>query len=170
MNATDQSAALQSYLDALLQPDAATVADTQRDPAPNWQVCRLGRLQLLLPAASLGTPIAARDVTRPATWHHAHMHIGATDWQVAELGVCIAPNLAAAPVDTLLPVTASNWLLAVAGVPAPLALADDAIEWRAQRHSRPWLAGMTRDGQYMALDMRALVEHVTDAGLEESQA
>lgn len=171
MNARNQDIALQDYLDALLQPGApVTSTDTQADPAPHWRVCRLGRLQVLLPAASLGTPIAARDVSLPATWHRAHVRIGATDRRVAELGACIAPNLAAAPIDTLLPVTGSDWLLAVAGIPAPLALVEGAIEWRAKRHSRPWLAGMTRDGRYMALDVRALIEHVSGVGIEEPQA
>lgn len=166
MIATVDNAVLRDYLDALLQ-DGTPAADLHDDPVPNWQLCRLGRLQLLLPSGSVGAPIAAAGLTAPDTWHGAHVRIGMVDWQVVELGACIAPGLAAAPIDTLLPVIGSRWLLGVPGLPEPLILSDDAIEWRTQRSSRPWLSGMSRDGQYMALDVQALIEHAASTHSQE---
>lgn len=159
MIATVDDAALRDYLDALLQ-DAAPAAGLNEQPAPNWQLCRLGRLQLLLPSDSIGAPIPTIGLTAaPGTWHQAHLSIERVNWRVADLCACIAPGLVAAPIETLLPVTGSDWLLGVAGHPEPMLLNEDAIEWRMQRSSRPWLSGMSRDRQYMALDVQALIEY-----------
>lgn len=162
---------LRDYLDALLQ-DAAPAASkaTQGDPAPTWLACRMGRLQLLLPSASIGAPIATLDFETPESWHRARIRIGKDDWQVAELGACIAPGFAVLPIDTLLPVTGSGWLLGVTGQPVRLSLDDDAIEWRTQRSSRPWLCGMSRDGRYMTLDVQALIAHAAGIGQQGSPA
>lgn len=153
-------AAVRDYLDALLQEPAPQPAAAE--PETTWQSCRLGRLQLLLPADSVGAPIDAGDAAHPVR-HLAHVRIGADDWRVLDLAHCIAPNLAAAAADTLLPVVGSHWLLAVSGCPVTLQLPDDAIAWRANRQSRPWLAGMSRDGRHMALDVRVLVAQVGDS-------
>ncbi|HET7266980.1 MAG TPA: hypothetical protein VFP92_10095 [Rhodanobacteraceae bacterium] len=162
MTRDPDNAALRDYLDALLQEPALQAAGAaQRDPQTLWQSCRLGHLQLLLPGNAVGTPIDASDDTASTARHLAQIRIGTEDWRVLELARCIAPNLAGAATDTLLPVAGSRWLLAVSGRPVPMHLPNDAIEWRAQRSSRPWLAGMSRDGRHMALDVGALIAHVT---------
>lgn len=162
--------ALRSYFDALLQEPAKPLA-VQEGTGTTWQSCRLGRLQLLLPDVDTGMPMGTSQVgTVPTDWHLAHVRIGKNDWHVLDLARSIAPRLACPAVDTLLPVTGTHWLLALPGRPTPMSLPDDAVEWRTQRSSRPWLAGMSRDGQHMALDIHALIAHVvgrTDANPEE---
>lgn len=162
--------ALRGYFDALLQEPATPVA-AQEDSETTWQFCQLGHLQLLLPDVDTGMPMGTSQVgTIPTDWHLAHIRIGKDDWHVLDLARSIAPRLACPAVDTLLPITDTHWLLALPGRPTPASLPDDAIEWRTQRSSRPWLAGMSRDGQHMALDIRALIAHAvvhTDADPEE---
>lgn len=155
--------ALRDYLDALLQESEPPRPETTHgDPKTIWQLCKLGRLQLLLPGDAVGAPINANDhAAASAVWHHAHVRIDAEDWRVLELARCITPGLPCAAADTLLPVTGDRWMLAVPGRPVPMHLPNVAIEWRTQRNSRPWLAGMNRDGRHMVLDVRALIAHAS---------
>lgn len=154
-------AVLADYLDALL----AAPSLPERAPAEDagaWQLCELGRLQLLLPNAALGAVIACAHLAEaPTAWHFARIHIDGKAWRVAELARCVAPGQAAAPVESLIPVTGCDWLLAVPGRPQALALPTDAIQWRPHRTSRAWLAGMSRDGRFMALDVHTLVAQAT---------
>lgn len=154
--------ALRGYLDALLQ-EPATGTPAPAAAGTIWQACRLGRLHLLLPGDSTGRPMGIGEVeTTPPCWHLARIRAGMVDWRVLDLARSIAPRLACASVDALLPVTGTRWLLAVPAQPVPMRLSDDAIEWREQRSSRPWLTGMSRDGQYMTLDILALIAQVAD--------
>lgn len=163
MTAAHHDQAIGDYFDALLasapSPAPAVAAD-----AAAWRLCELGRLQLLLPSTALGTPVACSNLTQaPDDWHLAQLHIDNASWRVVELARCIAPGLVAPPVENLIPVTGSDWLLAVPGHPQPLALPADAIQWRPHRTSRAWLAGMSRDGRYMALDVHILVAQAAEA-------
>lgn len=147
---------LGDYLDALLQPVSLPHASTD-DTAP-WCLCKLGRLQLLLPAHALDAAMPAAAVALPPTdWHLARVHIGDGEWRVLELARTIAPGIPAGGIETLIPVTGSGWALGVPGHPQPRVLSADAMQWRPHRNSRPWLADMSRDGQFMALDVHILV-------------
>lgn len=162
-NAND--AAVRDYLDALLQESVPPALGAPQDASgATWHLCKLGRLQLLLPTDAMDAPLDVHTVaTMPDIWHLAHVRIGAERRRVAELASCIAPGAAAAAVDTLLPIVGSPWLLAVPGRPVPIQLSDVAIEWRAQRRSRPWLAGMSRESHHMVLDVHALIAGVADS-------
>ena len=160
---------LRGYLDALLE---ASPPPVPTDATANmWRLCTLGRLQLLLPDTALGKAVACASVAQaPADWHLARLPIDGADWHAAELVRCIAPDHAAPPVETLMPITGSRWMLAIPGHPELLALPADAIQWRPHRTSRAWLAGMSRDGRYMALDVHTLVAQLAEtvgAGMEE---
>lgn len=155
---TTPDAVLRDYMDALLRDPAPTASVAPEPAGAAWQACTLGRLHVLLPGDALGAPVAARALDRaPAAWHLATIPIDGGDRRVAELARCIAPDLPAVAIDMLLPVNGTPWLLGVPGVPAAVSVADDAIAWRAQRASRPWLAGMTRDARCMVLDVHALI-------------
>jgi hypothetical protein len=180
--ATDHDAALRDYLDALLEstPSAPPVpAPAQVQPqgqtepdAPNWQLCTLGRLQLLLPAAAFGAAIDCAELQdAPGDWHLARVRIGTDEQRAVELARIVAPGATAAPVDTLLPLAGSEWVLAVSGRPQPLDLPNEAIQWRLHRNSRKWLAGMSCDARYMALDVHELIAEATgdtDMAAEDS--
>lgn len=156
---------LDDYLDALLA-DAPLPEHAAAENAAAWRLCELGRLLLLLPNAALGAAITCANLPdAPMDWHLARIHVSDRDWRVMDLARCIAPGLAAPMVDNLLPVTGSDWLLAVPGHPQPLALPADAIQWRPHRNSRAWLAGMSRDGRYMALDVHILVAQAAETWL-----
>ncbi len=163
-------AALRGYLDELLETSSPPAPAEAGDSA-DWLLCALGRLQLLLPNAALGKPIACTDAApTPADWHLACLRIDDADWHVAELVRCVAPDFATSPIETLIPVTGSRWLLAVPGHPPPISVPADTIQWRPHRSSRAWLAGMSRDGKYMALDVHTLVAQAAEtlgAGVEE---
>ncbi|MGH8145820.1 MAG: hypothetical protein ACREPY_05760 [Rhodanobacteraceae bacterium] len=171
MSATDRhETALRDYLDALLEStplaspapapaQAQTHAQSQAEPDnSNWWLCTLGRLQLLLPAAALDAAIDCADFQdAPDDWHLARLRIGAGERHVIELARIIAPGVAAPPVDSLLPIADSDWMLAVPGRPQSLTLPTEAIQWRLHRNSRKWLAGMSCDSKYMALDVHELI-------------
>ncbi|MBN8735189.1 MAG: hypothetical protein J0H27_02850 [Xanthomonadales bacterium] len=163
-------AVLCDYLDALLEPSPRLPATATDVATPAWRLCTLGRLQLLLPDHALGAAIACASLVQaPNGWHLARVRIDETEWHVAELVRCIAPGMAAVPVETLIPVTGSGWMLGVPGRPQPLSMPADTIQWRPHRTSRAWLAGMSRDGRFMALDVHTLVAQAgetLDAGME----
>lgn len=172
MTAADASdAVLRGYFDALLQDPLPPVpAAVQPPPEPAWQACSLGGLQLLLPGDVVGPPIDAGEIAGPAV-NMAHVRVRNSERRVLDLARCIAPGLPNATTDTLLPVIGSCWLLAVPGRPVPAHVPRDAIVWRARRNSRPWLAGMSRDGRHAVLDVHALIAQAggsTDTTLEES--
>lgn len=167
----DHDAVLCEYLDALLDPSPRLSVEATDIASPAWRLCTLGRLQLLLPDHALGAAIDCTSLAQaPTDWHLARVRIDETGWRVAELVRCIAPGMAAAPVETLIPVTGSGWMLGVPGRPQPLSMPADAIQWRPHRTSRAWLAGMSRDGRFMALDVHTLVAQAAEtpgAGIEE---
>ena len=168
-------AVLCGYLDALLESSAQPVpVDANNAGATAWWLCAVGRLQLLLPNAALGKAMECASLAAaPADWHLARLRIGDTDWRVAELVRCVAPGSATPPVETLMPVTGSDWMLAVPGHPESISLPADAIQWRPHRTSRAWLAGMSRDGRYMALDVHTLVAQTAEilgAGVEDASS
>lgn len=182
--ANHDTAALRDYLDALLEasppaPSAPTLvqahAQSQTEPdSPDWWLCTLGRLQLLLPAAVLDAAIGCTDLQdAPDAWHLAHLRMDTGERRVIELACIVAPGMAAPPVDNLLPIVDSDWMLAVPGRPQSLTLPAEAIQWRLHRNSRKWLAGMSCDASYMALDVHELIAEAagdTETAAEEPPA
>lgn len=168
----NHDAVLCDYLEALLESSPQLAVAKTDVAGPAWRLCALGRLQLLLPDHALGAAIDCASLAQaPNDWHLARVRIDETEWRVAELVRCVAPGMAFAPVETLIPVTGSGWMLGVPGRAQPLSLPADAIQWRPHRTSRAWLAGMSRDGRFMALDVHTLVAQAAEtlgAGIEES--
>src|SRR3546814_4968170 len=90
------------------------------------------------------TPVTASTASGP--WLRGTVMHDHHSFHVVDRARVIAPQADAqcAPGDAIYRV-GGHWLLAVDALGEELALADEAVRWRENASSRPWLAGMASE-------------------------
>lgn len=141
-------------------PEAPVVVEIPQVP---WWLCQMGRMRILVASSTVLSPLDANTLSDPPmVWHQTQIvHQGRT-WQVLELARCINPNAPETPVTHLLPLRGQDVLLALPGAPLPFPLEDADIQWRTPRTIRPWLMGMTKDGEQIIVDLSLLLASCMD--------
>lgn len=162
-------AALDEYIAALLDDArrdersvpvvAVNVADVRSGLRRYRAFAAAGMQLLLLEGAideSIQLPAALQAEAGPA-WRLGTLTRAGADEIVVDLARVIAPGLSFAPPGIGLRLAGRPWCLAVAEVGAVHEIDDANFALRAERSSRPWLAGMTRDTPRALLDPDALI-------------
>lgn len=156
--------AVQSYVDALLEPGTAGTArmpaePRQADGTTRYRVAWISSVRLALPEAALETPLPLPPLlayTAPDWFLGRHRHNG-EQLHVFDLAHVTAPEVPRAQPELMIPVRGQPWAIACTLEDAPLTLARRSVDWRQPSKLRPWLAGMTRDGTCAVLDIAALL-------------
>lgn len=160
--APDVHDAVQCYLDALLTNGAtetgadATTADRRRA----YRICRISSVRLALPEAYLDAAIPLPPLlnySAPDWFLGRHLHDG-MQRQVVDLARIVAPDVPRSHADALLPIRSRPWAMACTLDPQVAWLTHDDIQWRDPGGMRPWLSGMSRDGQCAVIDIPALLD------------
>ncbi|SEV84080.1 hypothetical protein [Luteibacter sp. 329MFSha] len=169
------------YLAELLTPVAAAApepaADVQVVAIEPWKAAPLGEpiaagdtRYLLCVAAGVRLAVPMADVTHllpmpPLSPPNSSNPICLGRWRhpsgearVADLAAVLSPDMAGAPVSTLVILRDRVWALACVVDDEPVDLLPEAIQWRIGATTRPWLAGMSLEPKCGVVGTTALVQ------------
>jgi len=169
------------YLAELLTPVAGALADpvgdvqvvaidpwrTAADDAGDavgdsrYLLCVAAGVKLAVPMADVThllpmPPLSPPNSTNPiclGRWRHP-----SGEARVADLAAVLSPDMAGAPVTTLVILRDRVWALACVVDEEPVELAPEAIQWRQGATTRPWLAGMSLEPKCGVVGTTALMQ------------
>ncbi|TCV94176.1 hypothetical protein EC912_104374 [Luteibacter rhizovicinus] len=106
----------------------------------------------LLPMPPLAPTVATRPICL-GRWRHP-----SGEARVADLAAVMSPDMAGSPATTLVLLSDRQWALACTVEDEPVVFGPDAIQWRTNATTRPWLAGMAKEPKCGVVDTAALIE------------
>ncbi|MBB3225571.1 hypothetical protein FHW69_000161 [Luteibacter sp. Sphag1AF] len=112
----------------------------------------------MLPMPPLEPPVPPHPVCL-GRWRHP----GGEPF-VADLASVVAPGMPGAAPTTLLLFADRRWAVACTVQDEPVSFDPDAVQWRTNTTSRPWLAGMAKEPKCAVVNTAALIEWLEREG------
>lgn len=131
------------------------------DKACRYLLCVAAGVKLAVPMADVThllpmPPLTPPNITNPiclGRWRHP-----SGEARVVDLAAVLSPDMAGAPVTTLVILRERIWALACVVDEETVDISPDAIQWRDGATTRPWLAGMSLEPKCGVVGTTALIE------------